>query len=111
MSDFSGGSFDLNEMSEDEKDDLILQISEEYNQAITIGVSLHNSLVVLAARLSDGDVLGKRGPYMRDVAHRMATIAAMAMPHLVTEEGYERMTTDAAFSEIVENLDLDSNAD
>lgn len=111
MDDFDGGSFNLSEMSEDEKDNLILRISEEYNQAITVGVSLHNSLVVLAAQLSSGDVLGRRGAYMRDVSRRMATIAAMAMPYLVTEEGYERMATDAAFSEIVGNLDLDGDGD
>lgn len=97
--------FFLADMSEEEKDDLIKQLSMRYNTMSEIVVALHNAFTVLSLELTVGDALGYRGKYMRSVAFRMDLLTAMIRQQLGID--MDQLQADAQFEDIVAGLDLE----
>lgn len=98
-------NYNLEEMGEDEKDQLILKLVSDLNRTHIIAVGLHNSMIDFALELGSGDTLGKRGQTMRSVAFQCMLMSQVVRGVLTIDE--RKSETDSAFDDIVSRFDSD----
>lgn len=65
-------SYDLDEMDDAEKNELILRLFDDLSTTNIVAIGLHNAMISLSTGLLQGDVLGSRARTMRSIALRMA---------------------------------------
>jgi hypothetical protein len=97
--------FDLEQLSEDEKDELIISLAEKLNKTYAVAASLFNALQAFRGRLEEYDVFGKRGAVMRDTAWRMLIICNLSLSALDID--IEQLEADAEFERITAHLEDD----
>ena len=97
--------FDLSSMSEDEKDQAIVQLVTKYNSVGTAAATLFNCMSILSARLQAENVFGRRTKAMDDIAIRMRVIANLQLPLLGFD--LEQLQADAEFERITAQLEED----
>ena len=107
MTDFNPEGYSLGDMTEDEKDALILKLSLAYNEQLINVAALHDSFSVLSQHLDMGDVFGKRGETMRDLSHRMKIIGHIIRQWLGID--LKQMQVDADFEDLVRDLEVPSD--
>lgn len=95
--------YNLDEMLEDEKDELILDLIARYNSAYSSGAGMFNAMQTLAARLQDGTSLFRRKHLMQDTAARMGLISRLCLPGLGVD--LEQLAADAEFDRITADLE------
>lgn len=105
MTNFQNEPYNLSQMTEDEKNELIIKLTAAYNEQQVATVSLYNAMVVLAQVLMANDVLGRRAKVMRLVAGRMAMVARLTLQHIGWDVKEEQV--DSTFETIVAGLDLE----
>lgn len=105
MAQFQNEPYNLNEMSDEEKNALIVKLADAYTEQQVATVSLYNAMVVLAQVLMANDVLGRRAKVMRLVAGRMTMVARLTLQHIGWDVKQDRV--DSTFEDIVSGLDID----
>lgn len=96
-------NYNLGEMSEEQKDALIMSLARQYNTMSAVSVSLHNSLETLAAHLLEADTFGSRSAGIRTTATRMRIIASIARAAMGIDE--EQIALNAEFEDLISRMD------
>lgn len=97
--------YDLDSMSEEDKDKLILALTAAYNTTLDLSVTLSNAMAILSRELLEGDVLGKRAETMRFVGIKMAVMNQYAVTMIGVD--VEQVEADAKFEEIIRDLNIE----
>lgn len=97
--------FDLGEMTEEQKDQLIMSLSDAYNTTLELSVTLSNGMALLSRELMQGDVMGKRTETIRFVAVKMAVLNQYAVSMMGVDVA--QVEADAKFEEIIRDLDIE----
>lgn len=100
------GEFNLEDMTEDEKDQLIIRLGMAYNSKLLLAADLYNCMTILSAEIANGNVLGQRGETMSSVHTRMEIILAMCLPMFGID--MEQVKTDSVFEDIISQLEDDN---
>lgn len=100
--DFNPDGYFLDDMSEEEKDQLIVELSNAYNEQLALSVGLYNTLIIAANHLDVGDTFGHRGEVMRDTSRVLKMVAALSLHHI--DFDIDQSVVDSAFADIVANL-------
>lgn len=106
---FDPDGYFLGDMSSEEKDALIQQLSMRYDGALEVAVGLHNAMTFIGMELSANDVLGRRGAAMRIGVRKMEIITAIARNQLGID--MEQVDMDAAFEDIVSGMNFEEGDD
>ena len=104
MTDFNPDGYDPDEMSEEEKDQLILDLGSAYNRTIAVAVGMHNSMVLLSGELSAKTPLLRRKRTMDRAASALAVTAGVSRLMLGLDEAEDN--TNSEFDSIVAGLDI-----
>lgn len=97
--------YNLDEMSEDDKDELIANLSDRYNSTYISAATMYNALIILGSRLSEEYSIFKRRDVMQDTAVRMILIAQSSLAGLGVD--LEQLEMDAQFENITAQLEED----
>ncbi len=102
--------FNLAEMPEEQKDQLIISLSEAYNELLVTVGGLYNMSVVGAEALLSGDVFGMRGETMRRIARKLQVVAALSLMRMTVDDNGQA-DVDASFNDIVSRINLGDQDD
>lgn len=97
--------YDLESMSEDDKDRLIMALSEAYNTTLDLSVTLSNAMAILSSGLIEDNRFGRREALIKLTAIKMAVLNQYAVTTLGIDVA--QMETDAKFEDIVRDLDVE----
>lgn len=97
--------YNLGDMTEDQKDELIQTLAQNFNTMSVVAISLHNAVEVLAGQLIRDDAFGTRASGMRDAVKRMRMVAAIARMGMGLDEA--QLQADAEFEDIISRLEED----
>lgn len=95
----------LSHMTEEEKDELLVNALNANRANLEAAVGLHNAMQQFAAELEAYDVFGQRRLIMRSMGLRMQILTATARKMMHVDE--EQPEYDSAFDEIVKGIDLE----
>lgn len=102
--DFDPRGYSLEDMTEEQKDQLIVQLANSHDTLLVMAVSQHNAMLTIAQYLVDHNVLGMRKHAILEVAWRLSTVAEICRTHLGIDA--EQQKTNDTFEDIVAGLDL-----
>lgn len=106
---FDPEGYNLEDMAEEQKDQLILQLANEYNASLALNVELHNAMTRVAAFMVDNNRFRYRDRVIKDAAVRLSMIAAITRLRLGID--MEQQRTNDTFEDIVAGLDLQEPTD
>lgn len=92
--------FDLEELSEDEKDELIISLAGKLNHTFMVTATLFNTMSEFRLRLLAYDKFGKRGAILRDSAWRMGIVLDNTLSALDID--VDQLQADAEFERIID---------
>lgn len=101
---FDPEGYSLEDMNEEQKDALILNLATEYNQQLMMNAEQHNIMVVLADRLLAYNRVGSRARVIADVAQAMQMIAAITRMRMGVDLVQQQV--DSTFEDIVAGLEF-----
>ena len=98
--------YNLSEMTEDEKDELIKELAYEVNSTSAARGALHNAIVDFAFDLNENNKFGSRKHTIDSVSARMMIVAqvSLLMQGVDIGERKEQAEVDQAFEDLARRL-------